>query len=161
MPISTQAGVAGKATFTIPNNSGVTAVTVVGVAVPYQQHQTDTLVTLLTAPAAAAAVVFTYNQATMDIVTEVTNTLKKVSLYSQTLTPASVAAATSAEQLFTITGLEVGERVIVNKPSLSAGIVIGNARVSAANTLAITFGNVTAGALVPIAEAYSVVALGF
>lgn len=60
---------------------------------------------------------------------------------SKSLDVASVAANTSAEQDFTVTGLAVGDFVQVSKPSLSAGLVIGNARVKAANTLSITFGN--------------------
>ena len=69
---------------------------------------------------------------------------------------ASVAANTSAEQTFTVPGLTTDMVVFVNKPSLSAGLVVGNARVSAANTLALTFGNSTAGAVDPASETYLV-----
>lgn len=79
-------------------------------------------------------------------------------VYSQSLDVASVAAATSAEQTFTVTGLTTADKVMVIKPSLTAGLGIGNARVSAANTLAITFMNATAGALDPAAETYTVLA---
>jgi len=67
---------------------------------------------------------------------------------------ASVAANTSAEQDFTVPGLVVGDIVTVVKPSLSAGLVIGNVRVKAANTLSITFGNLTASPINPAAETY-------
>lgn len=77
-----------------------------------------------------------------------------LTIYSQSLDVASVAANTSAEQTFTVTGLAVGDVVFVNKPDLSAGLVIGNARVSAANTLAVTFGNLTAAPIDPGAETY-------
>lgn len=73
---------------------------------------------------------------------------------SQSINVASVAANTSAEQTFTVPGLKVGDFVSVNKPSLSAGLVIGNARVSAADTLAITFGNLTGSPIDPAAETY-------
>jgi bifunctional pyridoxal-dependent enzyme with beta-cystathionase and maltose regulon repressor activities len=69
---------------------------------------------------------------------------------------ASVAINTSAEQTFTIPGLKVGDFVAVNKPSLTAGLGVTNARVSAANTLALTFTNATAGAIDPAAETYAV-----
>jgi len=69
---------------------------------------------------------------------------------------ASVAINTSAEQTFTIPGLKVGDYVAVNKPSLTAGLGVTNARVSAANTLALTFTNATGGALDPAAETYTV-----
>jgi hypothetical protein len=58
-----------------------------------------------------------------------------ITVYTQSIDVASVAANTSAEQTFTVTGLATTDKVFVIKPSLSAGLVIGNARVSAANTL--------------------------
>lgn len=77
-----------------------------------------------------------------------------LALYSQTLTPVSVAAITTAEQTFTVTGLVAGSSVWVNKPSWQAGLGIAGVRVSAANTLAITFVNTTGVAIVPTSEAY-------
>jgi hypothetical protein len=74
--------------------------------------------------------------------------------FSASLDVASVAANTSAEQTFTVTGLKIGDVVFVSKPSLSVGLVVGNARVSAANTVAITFGNLTAAPIDPGAETY-------
>lgn len=65
------------------------------------------------------------------------------------LSPTSVAPNTSAEQTFTVAGLINATPVIVNKPSLQAGLSIGGARVSAANTLAITFVNNTAATITP------------
>jgi hypothetical protein len=73
-----------------------------------------------------------------------------------TLNVASVAANTSAEQTFTVKGLTTDMMVFVNKPDLDAGLVVGNARVSAADTLALTFGNSTAGAVDPASEVYKV-----
>lgn len=76
--------------------------------------------------------------------------------YAQTLTPVSVAANTTAEQTFTVTGLVAATPVWVNKPSPTNGLGIVGVRVSAANTLAITYGNVTAAAIVPPAETYRI-----
>jgi len=73
---------------------------------------------------------------------------------SQSIDVASVAANTTAEQTFTVTGLTTDMMVFVNKPSVSAGLGICNARVSAANTLAITFNNNTAAPIDPAAETY-------
>lgn len=72
----------------------------------------------------------------------------------QVLTPVSVAANTTAEQTFTVPGLQVGDSIDVNKTSHQVGLSIGNVRVSAANTLAIQYVNTTAGAIVPTAEQY-------
>lgn len=77
-------------------------------------------------------------------------------VFSLTIDVASVAAATSAEQTFTLRGLRLGDFVMVSKPSLTAGLAIGSARVSAADTIAIQFINATAGALDPASETYLV-----
>jgi len=78
-------------------------------------------------------------------------------LLGVTLSPASVANATTAEQTFTVTGLQVGDFVNVTKPTTQAGLGIVNSRVSAANTLAITFSNSTAATITPTAsEVYTV-----
>lgn len=79
---------------------------------------------------------------------------QNISVISQSLDVASVAANTSAEQTFTVNGLLVNDFVEVNKPSASAGLGVVNARVSAANTLAITFMNATASPINPAAETY-------
>jgi hypothetical protein len=80
-------------------------------------------------------------------------------VYSEDLTPASVAADTSAEQTFTVSGLVTGQAVVVNGPAPTAGTGIVNARVSAADTLALTFGNFTAAALTPAAGTYLITQL--
>ena len=67
------------------------------------------------------------------------------------LTPASVAPNTTAEQLFPVTGLQVGDFVSINKPTGQAGLGIVGMRVAGANSLGITFINATIGALVPTA----------
>lgn len=84
--------------------------------------------------------------------------ITKIAVYSQSLDVASVAPNTTAEQTFTVTGLTTADKVFVNKPSLNAGLGIVNARVSDANTLAITFVNATAAAIDPVAETYAIIA---
>jgi len=77
--------------------------------------------------------------------------------YFSLLTPASVAANTTAEQTFTVTGLPFivnPSTVWVNKPTHQYGLGIGGCRVTAADTLGITFVNVTAAAITPVAENY-------
>jgi len=71
------------------------------------------------------------------------------------LTPASVAANTTAEQTFTVTGLLPSDYVYANG-SFQNGVGIVNVRVSAPDTLAIRFSNNTAGALTPTAGTYTV-----
>lgn len=80
-------------------------------------------------------------------------------VYSQSLTPISVAGFTSAEQTFTVTGLTTADKVFINGPTPNAGTGIVNVRVSAADTLKITFINATIGALVPTSGTYLIIAI--
>lgn len=76
-------------------------------------------------------------------------------LFSTTLTPASVAANTTADQTFTIQGVRPGD--YINGQSAVAqttGVFITNVRVTANDTIAITFANVTAGGVVPVSGVY-------
>jgi hypothetical protein len=79
-----------------------------------------------------------------------------------TLTPASVAASTTAEQQFTVSGLRAGEVVNVIKPTLTSQIAIVGCRVVTNNTLGITYANLSAGstAVTPPAEQYTVYSFG-
>jgi len=88
-----------------------------------------------------------------------TGNLWKVGVFNVTLSPASVANATSAEQTFAATGIGLltTDLVLVQKPTAQAGLGIVGTRVSAADTLAITFGNFTAATITPTAsEVYTV-----
>jgi hypothetical protein len=75
------------------------------------------------------------------------------------LTPAALAASIGyQEQTFTITGLQVQDIVLVNPPAAPAtNADLTRARVSAANTIALTFFNATAAANTPIAGVYRIV----
>lgn len=86
--------------------------------------------------------------------------LQALKSYSVSLSPALVAANTTAEQTFTVTGLEVGDVILsVNKPTAQAGLGIVGFRVSAANQIAITFSNNTAAGITPTAaETYKIIA---
>jgi hypothetical protein len=85
--------------------------------------------------------------------------LIKIGSFLVTLSPASVANATSAEQTFAATGIGLltTDLVVVQKPTAQAGLGIVGSRVSATDTLAITFGNFTAATITPTAsEVYTV-----
>jgi hypothetical protein len=85
--------------------------------------------------------------------------ITKIKTYSQSLSPAIVNANSGNEQTFTVTGLTTADQVVVTKPTLQTGLIIHNARVSAADTLAISFANCTGGNITPTAsETYSVIA---
>jgi hypothetical protein len=81
--------------------------------------------------------------------------------YSITISPALVAADTTAEQTFTCTGLVAATDSIigVSKPTAQAGLGIVGWRVSADNTIAITFSNNTVAGITPTAsQTYTVFA---
>jgi hypothetical protein len=84
---------------------------------------------------------------------------RKINIISQSLDVAAVAANTTAEQDFTVTGLETTDAVFVNKPSASAGLGVVNARVKAADTLSITFVNATGAPIDPAAESYKILVI--
>ena len=77
--------------------------------------------------------------------------LVKQSVISVTLSPALIVLNTTAEQTFTVNGLLPGDHVACNKPTAQAGLGIVGCRVSAANTLAITFSNNTGSSITPTA----------
>jgi hypothetical protein len=80
-------------------------------------------------------------------------------LLSLTIDVGSVAANTTAEQTFPLGGVKLGDFVLVNKPTLSAGLGVSGARVSAANTVAITFNNNTGSPIDPASQTYLVLVL--
>lgn len=82
-------------------------------------------------------------------------------LYDQvlsiTITPASVATITTAEQDFTVQGLQVNDHVDVRcNVAQVAGVAIAGARVKSANVLTIQWVNPTAGPVVPPPGVYLV-----
>lgn len=84
--------------------------------------------------------------------------IEKMFAVTVTFNPASVATITVAEQTLTVPGVKVGDIVMAwNKPSTTTGVGVVNARVSAANTLAIAFVNPTAGAVDAASESWTFV----
>lgn len=77
-------------------------------------------------------------------------------LLSVSLTPTSVNSATAAEQTFTVPGILVGDQIsgISFQAAYNSLVDFVNYRVSANNTLAITFVNGTAGSLTPPSGTY-------
>ena len=94
----------------------------------------------------------------VNLVQPISNIQKRI-IASITLSPALVAAATTAEQIFTSTcsGILAGDFVSINKPTAQAGLGIVGARGVGTDQFSITFVNATAGAITPTAaEVYLV-----
>lgn len=89
----------------------------------------------------------------------ITGNVQSLSALSVALSPSIVAANTTAEQTFTVPGVLASDVVVqVSKPSAQAGLGIVGTRVSAANTVGITFSNNTAAGITPTAaESYKLV----
>jgi len=71
----------------------------------------------------------------------------------------SVPAGSVQEESFTVKGLDTDMVVVVNKQSRDSGLYVLEARVSAADTLAVTFWNPTGAAIDPASQTLRVVAL--
>jgi hypothetical protein len=86
----------------------------------------------------------------------VTQASAKIQVLEATCNPTQVNADTTSEQTFTVTGVLLDRDVVlsVTKPTHTAGIGIVNARVSADDTIAITFINPTAGNIDPPSQTY-------
>lgn len=83
----------------------------------------------------------------------------KVQTFTVTIDPASVAANTTAEQTFTVTGLRTQDIITVTKPSHTTGLGIVNARASASDVLAITYINCTGSPIDAGSESYLVASI--
>lgn len=82
----------------------------------------------------------------------ITGNVQSLSVVSVALSPSIVAANTTAEQTFTVPGVLASDMLVeVNKPTAQAGLGIAGVRVSAANTVGITFSNNTASGITPTA----------
>ena len=83
--------------------------------------------------------------------------LTEITVYTPTIDPASVAANTVVEETFTVTGLATTDTVFVNPGVATIGVA--GARVTAADTLGLTFVNPTASAINAASSTYRVVAI--
>lgn len=81
-------------------------------------------------------------------------TLTQAVVYTPSLTPTAVAAGAVVAQTFTVSGLATTDTVTVNAP----GAVVFSARVSAANTLSISFAPPATGTYTPPTGVYRILA---
>lgn len=84
-------------------------------------------------------------------------TLTQAKVYTPTLTPTATVGAGYHEQTFTVAGLTTADTVTVNGPAAAASTVLVHARVSAADTLALTW--ITSAAATPASGVYRVLAV--
>jgi len=70
-----------------------------------------------------------------------------MNLVKATVDLGSVAANTSEEETFSFPGVKVGDMIVVQKENLEAGLILGSARVEAADVVTVEVINTTAGAI--------------
>jgi len=87
-------------------------------------------------------------------ITLINESIFEVNKYSVTINPTSVSANTTSEQSFTVSGVSTDDIVLVTKPTHTAGLGIGNVRVSAVNEVSIVFMNCTGSPIDPPSEDY-------
>lgn len=76
------------------------------------------------------------------------------------LDPTSVSANTTSEQTFTVPGINAVDIILsITKPTHTSGLGIVGHRVSAKDTIAITFMNTTVGSIDPGSETYIIIVL--
>lgn len=80
-------------------------------------------------------------------------------IYIEDLDVASVPATTYSIQTFTVVGLQTSNAVIVTPPALTIGLLLLSARVSAEDTLALTFYNSTGSPINEDSGEYKIVAI--
>lgn len=90
---------------------------------------------------------------TGSLVATISNVTESVVL-SVAVTPASVAADTTAEQLFDVPGVLPSDFISVNAAAATAGVGIVGARASSAGVVGVTYVNSTAAAVTPGAGTY-------
>ena len=84
-----------------------------------------------------------------------TGNVAEMGIVTFTYDPANQAVNDTDEDTVTVTGLRVGDFVVVNKPTHTDGIGLTDARVTAADTLSVTWVNPTAGAVNMTSETYT------
>ena len=77
------------------------------------------------------------------------------------IAPSQVSANVTAEQTFTVSGLSTADAVFISPVATGNSTMAGTARVSAADTLAVTYTNPTGGALTPATGTMRILAVRF
>ena len=82
----------------------------------------------------------------------------KISTYLESINLTAVGANSFSTQTFTVSGLTMEDTIVVNPPTLTAGLYLITYRVSADDTLSLTFQNTTGGSINEAAADYKVMA---
>jgi len=80
---------------------------------------------------------------------DISEALPQFIVYSATINPASVSASVISEEAFTVTGVRTDDHIlsVTHGDIVGTGIGVLDVRISAANTIAITFSNDATGSV--------------
>lgn len=73
--------------------------------------------------------------------------IQRIKTGTFTLDPGSIASGAQAEQTATITGVSTADKVLVFPPAAFEALLVGSARVTAADTVKFMLGNLSGGAV--------------
>ena len=90
---------------------------------------------------------------------KIASSVFEVQKYDVTFNPSSVSANTTSEQNVTVSGVASNDLVFTIKPTHTTGLGIVNTRVSAQDTVSITFMNATGSPIDPPSESYTFLVL--
>lgn len=91
---------------------------------------------------------------------ELATPLDLIDTFTVSVTPASVTAASTAEQAVTVNGVQTGDLImLVNYPARTNSTAPTGCRISANNTVQVQYVNPTAGALTPPSGNYTFLVL--
>lgn len=77
-----------------------------------------------------------------------------------TLNPSEVPAASVATETFTVSGLRLNQMIpVVHAPSLEAGLTLISSRITADDTLELTFQNNTGAGINPASQSFEIICL--
>jgi hypothetical protein len=85
--------------------------------------------------------------------------ITKIQVLTATYDPASLAANTGREDTVTVTGVTTADRVLVFKPTTTAGFFVAGAYVSGADTVKVHVVNATTGSIDAPSETYTFLAI--
>lgn len=80
----------------------------------------------------------------------------KIHTYEESINLASINATTYSTQTFTVAGLDTDDIILVNPPALTSGLYLLSSRVSATDTLSMTFYNSTGAPIDEAAATYKI-----
>lgn len=92
--------------------------------------------------------------------TKLVTSLPRIKTYSVSFDPANIAANTVSRQTVTVTGVRTTDIINVNPPSLTSGLELIGWRITASDTVQLTFWNSTGAGINQAVGTYLIFTIG-